>query len=130
MSTQAAAPALGTASREPIQRRRRVTELVLLLLALVLAVGANFLVDPERFAEDSGHVLRTAIVLGVGSLLVHVILWIRAPYADPYILPIVVTLNGLGLAMIHRIDLLMDSDAAGSQLLWTGVGVALSLIHI
>lgn len=124
MSTQAAVPALGTASREPIQRRRRVTELVLLLLALALAVGANFLVDPERFAEDSGHVLRTAIVLGGGSLLVHVILWIRAPYADPYILPIVVTLNGLGLAMIHRIDLLMDSDAAGSQLLWTGVGVA------
>ena len=62
MSTQAAVPALGTASREPIQRRRRVTELVLLLLALALAVGANFLVDPERFAEDSGHVLRTAIV--------------------------------------------------------------------
>ncbi|MDN5572823.1 MAG: FtsW/RodA/SpoVE family cell cycle protein, partial [Micrococcales bacterium] len=124
MSTQAAVPALGTASREPIQRRRRVTELVLLLLALALAVGANFLVDPERFAEDSGHVLRTAIVLGGGSLLVHVILWIRAPFADPYILPIVVTLNGLGLAMIHRIDLLMDSNAAGSQLLWTGVGVA------
>lgn len=67
MSTQAAVPALGTASRAPIQRRRRVTELVLLLLALALAVGANFLVDPERFAEDSGHVLRTAIVLGGGS---------------------------------------------------------------
>ena len=131
MSTTAPArtAAAGTGpALEPQQRRRRLTELALLLLALALGVGANFLVDPERFAEDSTHVLRTAVVLGGGALLLHVILWLRAPYADPYILPIVVTLNGLGLAMIHRIDLLMDSTAASSQVLWTGVGLAAAAI--
>jgi cell division protein FtsW (lipid II flippase) len=52
-----------------------------------------------------------------------------APYADPVLLPLVVTLNGLGLAMIHRIDLdLAESDSdfgpfAGAQLTWTVLGV-------
>lgn len=112
----------------PVQPRRRLTELGLLVLALAIGGGASYLVDPALFAEDPSHVLRTLIVLGGGALLIHGVLWLRAPYADPYILPIVVALNGLGLAMIHRIDLLMDSDAASSQVLWTGLGIAACLV--
>ena len=39
------------------------------------------------------------------ALVVHVLLRLRAPYADPTLLPIAITINGVGLAMIHRIDL-------------------------
>jgi cell division protein FtsW (lipid II flippase) len=57
-----------------------------------------------------------------------------APAADPALLPAVVLLNGLGLAMIHRLDLgeAQRAEAAGlqtpqatapSQLLWTALAV-------
>jgi cell division protein FtsW (lipid II flippase) len=55
----------------------------------------------------------------------HVTIRLRAPYADPVLLPVVSALNGLGLAMIHRIDLALDKDFARSQLIWTSLGVVL-----
>ena len=54
----------------------------------------------------------------------------RAPYADPLILPCVIALNGLGLAMIHRLDLVYDppSSAATTQFIWSGLGMVLFAI--
>lgn len=53
-----------------------------------------------------------------------------APYTDPLLLPVVALLNGLGLVMIHRLDL-VDNEigehrhpSANQQMLWTLVGVA------
>jgi cell division protein FtsW (lipid II flippase) len=57
-----------------------------------------------------------------------------APYADPIILPCVALLNGLGLVMIHRIDLAnagqtfageLYSAKAPKQVLWTAVALIL-----
>ncbi len=64
-------------------------------------------------------------------VICHVVIRMFAAYADPVVLPIVSALNGLGLAMIHRIDLAneaKDSAArtfAGTQLVWMTIGVAL-----
>ncbi|MDT0120629.1 FtsW/RodA/SpoVE family cell cycle protein [Kocuria sp. PD6] len=121
-STVNAAPERGTET--PVRPRpRRITELLLLLVALVIGVGANILVDPERAQADPRHIIMSGTVLGVGALLVHVVLWIRARYADPYLLPLAVALNGLGLAMIHRIDLSTNQSAANTQVVWTGVAM-------
>src|SRR6185503_20787201 len=51
-----------------------------------------------------------------------------APYADPLLLPVVALLNGLGLVMIHRLDLAKGTGpgvpgSANQQMLWTLVGV-------
>ena len=52
-----------------------------------------------------------ADIVGYGgwlALLVvgcHVVVRLVAPYADPVLLPVVAALNGLGLAVIHRLDL-------------------------
>lgn len=121
-STVNAAPERGTEA--PVRPRpRRITELLLLLVALAIGVGANILVDPERAQADPRHIIMSGTVLGVGALLVHVVLWIRARYADPYLLPLAVALNGLGLAMIHRIDLSTNQSAADTQVVWTGVAM-------
>ena len=67
--------------------------------------------------------------LVVLALACHLVVRFKAPYADPVILPCVVALNGLGLAMIHRIDLArlaQDPDAhtfARQQLIWTTLSV-------
>jgi cell division protein FtsW (lipid II flippase) len=110
-----------------IPRRRRGAELLLLLLALVVVLGAYAVVE----LSVTGEVAPGFPVLAGGTallaLLAHLALRWRLPYADPVILPCVVVLNGLGLTMIHRIDLINEPPSAGAQqqLLWTVIGVAL-----
>src|SRR4029078_10075475 len=67
-----------------------------------------------------------ALVIGC-----HVVVRMFAAYADPILLPIVSPLNGIGLAMIHRIDLgrqANNPDANGfadAQLIWMTLGALL-----
>lgn len=107
---------------------RRITELFLLLIALAIGIGANILVDPDQLTEDPGRIITSGAVLAGGGLLIHVVLWIRARYADPYLLPIAVTLNGLGLAMIHRIDLSTGQTASDTQVVWTGLAMVVACV--
>ncbi|HEY4615176.1 MAG TPA: FtsW/RodA/SpoVE family cell cycle protein, partial [Citricoccus sp.] len=85
-------------------RPRRNTELVLLLLALCIGVGANLLGAVGMDRPITTEYWVQGAVLAILALVFHLVLRLKARYADPYILPIVVTLNGLGIAMIHRID--------------------------
>ena len=69
------------------------------------------------------------------AFVLHLILRRRASEADPLILPIAVVLNGLGIAMIYRLDL--ASIAAGGaelfafrQVMWTGVAMAIAALVI
>ena len=79
---------------------RRNTELLLLVLALGIALGANLLgaLGTEQPITDA-HWIQIAVLAGA-SLVLHVVLRLRAAYADPYLLPITVGLNGLGIALI------------------------------
>lgn len=69
------------------------------------------------------------------AVLLHMILRRRASEADPLILPIAVALNGLGIAMIYRLDL--ATIAAGGaelfafrQVMWTALAMAFAAIVI
>lgn len=56
---------------------------------------------------------------------------LRAPYADPLLLPIAFLLNGLGLVLIQRLDLTTPAHlTAGDQLLWSGLGAALFVVAV
>lgn len=109
-------------------RPRRGVELMLLLLGLVIAVGAKFLVAVTMEEPITPSYYVTTGVFAAVALAFHVVLRLRAKYADPFVLPIVVTLNGLGIAMIHRLDL--SSGAAPvepRQLLWTVVSAVAAM---
>jgi cell division protein FtsW (lipid II flippase) len=120
---------------------RRTTELVLLVFAVVVVVGAEASVEAARDGHFSSRLATYAAVpIGVG-IVTHLVIRRVARYADPLLLPIVVLLNGLGLVMIHRLDLgqktqaeqlgtTYDGAQAPTQVVWTALGVALFIILI
>ena len=122
-------PAEGSVpSRQTTYKPRRNTELVLLLIALVVAIGSQFLVAASMDAPITSDYYVEGGALALLALTFHVVLRLRAKYADPFILPIVVTLNGLGIAMIHRLDFTNSFDGvADRQLLWTGVSMVAAI---
>ena len=77
-------------------------------------------------------------LLGLGlSVLVfamHIALRVVAPNADPFLLPIATLLNGLGIAMIYRLDLAKGYtgwDMAGvRQIVWSGLAIILAILVV
>ena len=122
------ATANGTVTVLP--RKRRNVEMLLVIFASALSLVAYVQVDLNVLGELPSNL--TLIVIGafVLPLLAHFAIRWRLPYADPVILPCAVMLNGLGLTMIHRIDLINEPPTHGAfqQLLWTGLGIVLLII--
>ena len=124
-----------------IPRTRRGVELLLLVIAIAVSVGAyvNIGVTVQNAVPASTGYYAAGI--GLLALIAHLALRYRAPYADPVLLPCAVLLNGLGVAMIHRIDLGLaivaeargntpKAAAAPQQITWTAVGIVLFLVVI
>ncbi|MFC8190883.1 FtsW/RodA/SpoVE family cell cycle protein [Cellulomonas sp. NPDC057328] len=114
-------------------RPGRGTELLLLVPALGIGIAGYVLAGLGVTDQVPPHAVAYAVGTTVLALVVHVVLRLRAPYADPVILPVVVALNGLGLGMISRISLAYaergraDSGFADRQLAWTAISVALAV---
>lgn len=122
------------AARMP--RTRRGTELAMVIFALIIALGAWTNVGLAL----TGHVPASLTYYGAAltalALIAHGLVRYYAPYADPLLLPCVVLINGIGLVMIHRIDLantdnprwdgqILVGGQAPQQLLFTAVGIGL-----
>ncbi|MDJ0316551.1 MULTISPECIES: FtsW/RodA/SpoVE family cell cycle protein [Arthrobacter] len=106
-----------------VAKPRRNTELLLLLLALGMSAMANALVNLNLGRTfDNDFYMQLAILAGL-SIGFHVVLRLKAKYADPVILPVVVALNGIGLAVIHRLDITFGDSAAPRQWVWTSFAV-------
>jgi cell division protein FtsW (lipid II flippase) len=110
-----------------LPRKRRGVELVLVAFALLLGLGGYALVDLNTAGALSPRLPSLVAGCTALALVAHLAVRWRLPYADPVILPCVVLLNGLGLTMIHRIDVINSPPLAGArqQLIWTVIGVAL-----
>src|SRR5947208_10872909 len=106
--------------------RRRGTELALIVVAVLLCVYGYCAVGLARNGTVPPGAAGYGAGLGVLALLAHWAVRMRAPYADPLLLPIGVLLNGIGLILIHRLDLETPHDqAAPTQLVWSTLGVTL-----
>ncbi|WP_205126356.1 FtsW/RodA/SpoVE family cell cycle protein [Nocardioides nitrophenolicus] len=108
-----------------VHRRRRGAELFLLVLALIVGIGAYAAVGLGVDGEVPANLIAYGGWLTLLVVAAHVAVRLVAPYADPVLLPVVAALNGLGLAIIHRVDLAKDTGLASQQLTWMTLGVAL-----
>lgn len=117
-------------------RTRRDVELAMLVFAVAVAMGGYACVGLAQTGGLPGGIVSYGVGLGALVAVAHIVVRRLAPYADPLILPAVTLLNGLGLAVIHRLDLADVEDAkrlgraapgsdAPTQLLWTAIGVVL-----
>lgn len=114
----------------PARNTGRWAEAGLLVIALLLGLSGFLLTAINRTGSSPGQFLSMAGCLVATAVVVH--LWVRrtAPWADPVILPVAVALNGLGLAMIQRLDMAYKilertHNYASKQAMWTGVGIVL-----
>jgi cell division protein FtsW (lipid II flippase) len=114
----------------------RGIELVLLAFAAVLVTGALALVEANQEQEVTQQLLWVGLAYLALFAIAHLAVRRFAPFADPLVLPCVALLNGLGLVMIHRLDLARVDRALAAgreapvelvsrQIAWTAIGVAL-----
>ena len=108
-----------------VYRKRRGVELVMLAFGMLVPIAGYLLTDlnsggavPQQWPWAVGA------YVGIGLFAHAVVRW-RLPYADPLLVPSVYLLNGLGLAMIHRLDLGSNPvmHSAELQLGWTVIAV-------
>ncbi|MFW3171531.1 FtsW/RodA/SpoVE family cell cycle protein [Geodermatophilus sp. CPCC 206100] len=115
--------------------KRRGTELALLGFALLITLSAQAVVD----LTITGSLRAELPVFGAWFtalwLVAHLAVRRFAPYADPLLLPSVALLVGLGLAVIHRLDLAAEQvnstvtrEDAPVQLVWATLGVVLFVV--
>ncbi len=130
------APVGGT-GQEPTPAKRRFTELGLLALAVAVTLGAYAAVSLSLTGGLPAELATQAAGLTGLMLVAHLVIRWAAPYADPLLLPVVALLNGLGLVMIHRLNLAKPdrtgqriergeiTGTALAQLQWSALGVLL-----
>ena len=107
-------------------RTRRSVELAMLVFAVVIALAAYADVGLTRSSKLPSDVLTYGLGLGGLVLIAHIAVRVLAPYADPLLLPCAALLNGLGIVLIHRLDLVApkaERSDATLQLAWSAIGV-------
>ncbi|GGP38149.1 FtsW/RodA/SpoVE family cell cycle protein [Saccharothrix coeruleofusca] len=119
---------------------KRSTELFMLAFSAVLVTLALILVEANQEKELSLRIVWYGLAYLALLSITHLAVRAWAPYADPVMLPCVALLNGLGLVVIHRIDLAMEgvvmpdgsvwSPAAPKQVLWTAIALVLFIVAL
>jgi cell division protein FtsW (lipid II flippase) len=114
--------------------RMRNLELVLLGFACLINLSAIVLVQLGVMGEIDQSIITLGVGLAVLVFAMHFVMRIVAPNADPLILPIITVLNGIGIAMIYRLDLAEGSEGWGAfgtrQIVWTAIAIALAIVVI
>lgn len=110
--------------------RLRNVELALLLFSTAMILGAMALVElGARKTLDPGML---GLVGGLGALALvgHLVLRVSAQEADPFLLPMALLLNGIGIAEIARLDLAAGRtgwDALGvKQIVWSAMALVIA----
>jgi len=109
--------------------------LFLLVLALAVGIGAYAAVGLGLEGEVPADLVGYGGWLTALIVAAHITVRVVAPYADPVLLPLVAALNGLGLAVLRRLDLTYEAMGephtfARQQLTWMTLGVVLFIVTL
>ena len=111
---------------------RRGTEALLLGFAVLITVVAQCIVDLTITGSLRPEMAAFSVWITALWVVAHLVVRKWASYADPLLLPAVALLVGLGLTVIHRLDLAGEQidgsstrEDAPVQLIWATLGVAL-----
>jgi len=113
--------------------KRRGTELLMLGFAVLITLAAQCIVDITVTQSLNPEIATFGVWFAGLWLVAHLVVRRFAPYADPLLLPCAAVLTGLGLSMIHRLDIATNAlgesvssrEDAPTQLLWATVGMVL-----
>ncbi|MEN9740872.1 MAG: cell division rane protein [Actinomycetota bacterium] len=120
--------------RLKIPTKLRNLEATLILFAMIITSSALALVDLGAVGHLNVSIIGLSLGLGAIVLAMHVAQRFVARDADPLILPIVTLLNGLGIAMIHRLDIAHGltgwQSQATRQMVWTAIATVVAIVVI
>lgn len=113
----------------------RRSEAVLLVFACAIALGARAFVDGNTGGGIGAPFGMYAVAVVGLAVVAHMVVRMRAPSADPVLLPAAFALTGLGLAMIRRIDFAYAergraTNFATTQEVWALLGLVAALLVI
>ncbi len=113
---------------------RRRTEAWLLGFVVLITVFGYGYTELSMKGSLPGGLAGFAISVFFIALVPHLVVRRFAPRADPLILPLATLLTGIGLVLLHRLDItyaekprLKIAQAATGQLVWTVIGVAVCI---
>ena len=120
--------------RLKVPTKLRNLEATLIIFAMIVTSAALALVDLGATGKLNPPIIGLTLGLGAIVLAMHVAQRFVARDADPLILPIVTLLNGLGIAMIHRLDLSAGLTGwqanATRQMVWTAIAIVVAIAVI
>ncbi|MCL1922889.1 MAG: FtsW/RodA/SpoVE family cell cycle protein [Propionibacteriaceae bacterium] len=113
-------------------RNRGVVQLILIIVGQAIGFAGYILSSlfPHNTLPENWM---TFAILWFGlGFLIYIGSRIAVPYADPVIVPLVLTLTGIGLATLHRFDMGVPTDPPmlGSQFIAVCLGVATLFIIV
>lgn len=110
-----------------IPQTERNRELALLVVAFAVNVAMVLLVQLGATGEIETTLVSLTATLAALVFGLHICLRYAAPKADPLLLPIVTVLNGMGIAMIYRLDIAEGSTGWSAfstrQIVWSAIAI-------
>jgi cell division protein FtsW (lipid II flippase) len=131
--SQPASPSEDSGSSTPAtaqNRPRRWVELLLLVFAAAIVTSAIAVVDISQEQKVTIQVVYYGAAFFALYGVAHLAVRRWASHSDPLMLPLVAVINGIGLVMLHRLDLADVSGGpfAPKQIAYATVGVLLFVL--
>nr|WP_282440104.1 FtsW/RodA/SpoVE family cell cycle protein [Corynebacterium simulans] len=100
---------------------------------MLILAAVVFAITTVSLELSQGNILTMDVLYLIGGFIgvftvAHLVLCFLAPHSDQLMLPIVSLLNGTGLVMLARLDLVNDGVLARRQVMWTIVGLILFVL--